>query len=201
MKTTKIILAAVIALAGEFSAGAQANAVPGDTDYAKFSQFVTERNIFDPNRFPRTTRTTTSRYQRPTRTTRRTSGAPAFTFVGSMTYQKGLFAFFDGNSSDLKKVLALNGDVAGYTVKAISQGSVKIQGADKKEIEMKIGDQMRQEGGHWQLAGAGEAVSLSAPSTENSSNPAEAPPAASSANLEGNDILKKLMEKRAKENQ
>ena len=30
---------------------AQSNGVPGPTDYATFSRFITDRNIFDPNRY------------------------------------------------------------------------------------------------------------------------------------------------------
>ena len=30
---------------------------------------------------------------------------PTFTLVGTMSYEKGMFAFFDGNQSNLRKVL------------------------------------------------------------------------------------------------
>ncbi len=52
MKPThlKICLALAAVLAAGAGACAQSNGVPGPADYSKFSQFVTDRNIFDPNR-------------------------------------------------------------------------------------------------------------------------------------------------------
>jgi len=195
MKRTriKIILSAALALAGALGAGAQFNGVPGDTDYAKFSQFITDRNIFDPNRYPRTR--TSTYHPRPQM---HTVGAPAFTLVGTMSYQKGTFVFFDGNSPDFRKVLAAGGGIAGYTVAEAGQAAVKLAGPDKKEIVMKPGDQMRQESGTWQLAGPAE-VSAASANNENSAGPAAGESVAPSPGLEANDVLKRLMEKRAQE--
>jgi hypothetical protein len=189
----KIILAAALALAGAFYAGAQTNGVPGGTDYAKFSQFITDRNIFDPNRYPRTQ--VSGYHPRPQV---RTAGAPEFTFVGTMSYEKGAFVFFDGNSPDFRKVLAAGGGIAGYTVAEVAPASVKLMGADKKEIVMKPGDQMRQESGAWQLAGPAE-VSAASATNENSAEPAASGTVAPSPGLGANDVLKRLMEKRAQE--
>ncbi|HEY1716992.1 MAG TPA: hypothetical protein VGH42_01710 [Verrucomicrobiae bacterium] len=196
MKLTriKIILVAAFALANGFFAAAQSSAVPGDTDYARFSQFITQRNIFDPNRYA------TTGYRPRTRPRVRTAGAPEFTLVGTLSYQKGMFVFFDGNNSDLKKILTTGDSIAGYTVKEVTATSVKLLGADKKEIEMKLGDQMRQEGGNWQLAGQSElpAVPAATESSENSTTSTDAP-VAPSPSLEGNDILKRLMQQREQE--
>jgi hypothetical protein len=52
MKLIQKILLLSFALADGSLAVAQSNPVPGGTDYARFSQFISERNIFDPNRFP-----------------------------------------------------------------------------------------------------------------------------------------------------
>ena len=41
-----------LALSGGHAAFAQSNGVPGPQDYAAFSHFITDRNIFDPNRVP-----------------------------------------------------------------------------------------------------------------------------------------------------
>ena len=75
-----------------------------------------------------------------------------------MSYEKGMFAFFDGNNSDLRKVLyqSDSNSIAGYTVAEITPAGVKLQTADKKQtVQLKIGDMMRQEGSSWQLAGQG----------------------------------------------
>jgi hypothetical protein len=201
MKLTriKLILAAALALANGFFAGAQSNNVPGDTDYASFSQFIADRNIFDPNRYPRNSR------PRPTYThvIRHTAGAPEFTLVGTMNYRKGMFVFFDGNNSDLRKVLVIGGSIAGYTVEEVTATSVKLMGADKKEIEMKLGDQMRQEDGNWQLAGQaelpGSAATMETGNSGNSTTSTDAQPVAPSPGLESNDVLKRLMQQREQE--
>ena len=120
---TKIILLTAITLAGNFSAAAQSNA-PGDTDYAKFSSFITDRNIFDPNRYPHNSRSTPTRTKTRTRT--RAPGTQFIALVGTMSYEKGLFAFFNANDSDLKKILTAGDEIAGYTVKEITASAVTL---------------------------------------------------------------------------
>ena len=202
---TQIILA--LALAGGVSALAQTNSnVPKATDYAKFSQFVTERNIFDPNRqphYPNRPRTT-----RTTRTTRTSSSAPNFTLVGTMSYGKGLFAFFNGNNAELKQALPVSEKIAGYTVVEISRTAVKLESADKKEkLELKIGDGMRQENGKWQPTAKSESIGGTSTTPEaTSSSGGDSPttasePATPTSAGQPNDVLKRLMEKREKENQ
>ncbi len=95
-----------LALAGCWSAAAQRNrsfgsapAVPGPNDYNQFAQFITQRNIFNPQRYA-----IRGEVRPPTR---QSADVPrrTFTLVGTMSYEKGMFAFFDGNQSDLRKVL------------------------------------------------------------------------------------------------
>jgi hypothetical protein len=202
MKPTRYKKWAVLALAlaNGFFAAAQSNGVPGPTAYSAFSQFITERNIFDPGRYPRN-----SRNFRPTYRPRISRSAPAFTLVGTMSYEKGMFAFFDGNQSDLRKVLyqSDSNGIAGFAVAEITISGVKLQTADKKQtVQLKIGDVMRQEGSSWQLAGQGElfagasAGESAAPAADGSSPDASAAP---SPALEANDVLKKLMQQREQE--
>jgi hypothetical protein len=191
-----------LALATTIAALAQSNnGTPGATDYAQFSRFIASRNIFDPNRQPHYTSSRTSR----TRTTTHTHSpsTPAFTFVGTMSYEKGLFAFFSGNRDDLKQVLPVGKNIAGYTVTQVSQGRVTLAAADKKgNLELRIGDVMRQENGKWELSGSGEVpAGDSTSTTETISAPSSDSPATAAPAGEVSDILKKLMEKRAKESQ
>jgi len=189
----------VLALANGFFAAAQSNGVPGPTDYSSFSRFITERNIFDPNRYPRYSATPRPRpYARPSRS------APAFSLVGTMSYEKGMFAFFDGNQPELRKVLSKSGSIAGYNVTEITPSGVTLQTPDKKEmVEMKIGEMMRQEGSSWQPAdrsdfGADAGGTESTTSPETGISSPDTSPAPSPA-LEANDILKKLMQQRQQE--
>jgi hypothetical protein len=196
-----MILVAGFALMNSWFIAAQSNNnVPGPEDYARFSPFITERNIFDPNRYPRYSRNNTRNY-RPTRTNR---SAPTFALVGTMSYSKGMFAFFDGNNSDLRKVLSQSGTIAGYTVTEVTATGVTLQSADKKQtLQLKIGDSMRQEGSAWRLADSGETFTASTvaesetPSASDSSSAAT--DTAPSPALEGNDVLKKLMQQREQE--
>jgi hypothetical protein len=185
----------LVTWAGCLFASAQSNNVPGPTAYPAFSRFITERNIFNPNRY---SHTVARNYHPPV-----SRSAPAFTLVGTMSYEKGMFAFFDGNNSDLRKVLYqpdTNG-IAGYTVAEITLTGVKLQSADKKQtVQMKIGEMMRQEGNEWQPAGWGElAASVgenAAPAVEDSGSDAGSAPGSAS---EPNDVLKKLMQQREQE--
>ena len=189
----RLVLA--LALVNGLFAGAQSNGVPGPTAYSAFSRFITERNIFDPSRYSHSAPTS----YRP----RVSRSAPTFTLVGTMSYEKGMFAFFDGNNSDLRKVLYpsdTNG-IAGFIVSEITLTGVKLQTADKKQtVQMKIGEMMRQEGSEWQVAGRGElppsTAESTAPADQGSSPDAGSAPSSAS---EPNDVLKKLMQQREQE--
>jgi hypothetical protein len=230
MKTTRYLkwmVVLALALASGWSAMAQrtrmsgtAPAVPGPNDYDKFAQFITTRNIFNPQRYAIRVGQIVQR-QTPTY-------APTFTLVGTMNYEKGMFAFFDGNQNELRKVLYTSdtNGIAGYVLTNISSASVVLLAPDKKEtVEMKIGDSMVQQGAIWvpRLAmasrtgfsssrnsrydgggggndygsrngfGGGQSTMPEAESSSPETSPAPSPA------LEGNDILKRLMQKREQE--
>ena len=199
MKPTQTIFLTTLTftLATGGLAVAQSNSVPGPADYVQFSRLITERNIFDPNRYAHSSSGATTYRPKVSRS------APAFTLVGTMNYEKGMFAFFDGNSSDLRKVLyeSDSNSIAGYTVAEITLTGVKLQTADKKQtVRLKIGGMMRQEGSEWRLAETGESFASStgstAPAAEETSPAADSVPSSTSA---PNDILKKLMQHREQE--
>lgn len=146
-------------------------------DYSAF-QLITERNIFDPNRSPRSVRNPAQ-----PKTT------DSFTLVGTMSYEKGIFAFFDGTSLDYKKVLKTDDSIAGYKVAAISADSVKLM-LNTNAVELKVGTQMRRrDDGSWEAA---------AGSASYASTPASSQTDATSTGAES-DVLKKLMQRREKE--
>src|SRR5262249_30455317 len=64
------------------------NGVPRP-DFSTFG-IILQRNIFDPNRRPHRP------YSEPTRVVR----AEHITLVGTISYEKGTFAFFDGDDSE-----------------------------------------------------------------------------------------------------
>ena len=191
-----------------YSASVQSTNVPGPTDYQRFSGFISQRNIFDPDRYALTA---PPRNRTTTRTVVRS--APAFGLVGTMAYEKGMFAFFDGNSPEYQKVLyeSESNNIAGFIVAEITTSGVKLQTADKKQtMTFKIGDTLQQQNdGTWDIGGSTGSFSsaggagfgaapadsgiASSPSTEPG---AAAAPVAPSAAVQGNDILRRLMQER-----
>jgi hypothetical protein len=192
-------------LAGATVGLAQSNGVPGPQDYSAFSRFITDRNIFDPSRQPHFTSS-----GRNTNRRHRAASPPDLQLVGTMSYAKGLFAFFNSSNPDLKKALQAGDKIADYTVAEISPGLVRLESANKKEqFALRVGDGLRQENGRWVRADAGASTAPAAPaagnepdatdagSTENAGSTPATPPSVS----QPNDVLKRLMELREKENQ
>lgn len=144
---------------------------------------IARRNIFDPNR----------RGIQPPHKYNETRTPDVLALVGTMSYPKGKFAFFDGTKSDYKKVLEPGASIAGYTVKDITPKDVTLA-ANGKELTLKVGSQMRKEQGQndWKPATETDIPATSdtnAGSTSDQSMPSGANPAA-------NDIIKRLMEQR-----
>jgi hypothetical protein len=202
----RVAVALALLMAGA-AAFAQSNRLPGPQDYARFSSFITDRNIFDPNRTPHSYVPGQSHHTIHTHR----NGAPGIQLVGTMSYEKGLFAFFSGNSSDLSQVLQVGGKLEDYTVTDIAVNSVRLESADKKDQSfLEVGDGLRQENGKWVFSKAGDlpAASGSEDSSASSNGGGAATPADSAAPAapivptgEMSDVLKRLMEKRQKENQ
>jgi|YelNatPaOPRAMG01_1025707.scaffolds.fasta_scaffold116714_2 hypothetical protein len=168
---------------------------------------ISQRNIFNQHRVPVSRATPTP----VVRTTPRTT-TDAFSLVGTLVYEKGRFAFFDGTSPDYRKVAQPSDTIAGYKITAILPHSVQLESGGK-QFEMKVGTQLRRYGDTVELTAA--AVTPPAPASAAPLSPtttaAAAPgsPPSSSAATAGapstatgsspSDILKKLMEKRAQE--
>lgn len=183
-------------------------------------RIVSDRNIFNANRSGGTVRVGSSR--RPVR-------IESFTLVGTMAYDKGVFAFFEGTNSEFTKALKPEGIIAGYKITDILANAVKLEG-DGKEFELSIGSQMRREDeGAWHVAeasgsggysggssgytssrsydsnsrnnrfnrssGNGRRGNTSEPEVRSSTIPS------SSSSEDASEVLKRLMEQRAKESQ
>ncbi len=179
----KILAITALVMTGGFTARAQQTNRASEADFSSF-QVISERNIFNPNR--------TARHKRGNRPQ---PVADAFSLVGTMSYAKGTFAFFDGTSSEYRKVVTNAEAIAGYKVTDITPSTVKLANGDK-QLLMKVGTQMRrEEKGSWQLAATSE---LPVETTENA-DAAPAEPSASDSDSGGNDVLKRLMKQREQE--
>jgi hypothetical protein len=182
----------VLVLATAFFANAQSTDDSStSTDFRSFDVIV-QRNIFDPNRYPHTS---SSHHHETYR------GVPTFSLAGTMSYRKGMFAFFSGTSDVYQKALQEGGKIAGYTVTKITFDGAQLQG-DGKTINMKVGDAMRQQGNGWELSAAGQWTdeSSTTDSGSQSTNAATSETSAPAPTISGDqsDVLKRLMEQRAK---
>jgi len=174
--------------ASDYSQGAdrsQTNGSLARLDYSAF-KLIVDRNIFDPNRFP------LRQGARP-----RPKSVDSVTLVGTMTYAKGTFAFFDGTSSEYKKELKLNDVIAGYKVANIAFNGVQLA-AGTNAVDLRVGMQLRrEEDGPWLPSGQGGSFAVT-PSSTSTNTMASASPDATSDAAES-DIIKKLKQKRAQE--
>ncbi|HTL17720.1 MAG TPA: hypothetical protein VL793_10815 [Patescibacteria group bacterium] len=155
------------------------NASPSSLDYSAF-RLIVDRNIFDPNRAPRS--------GRPSAQPRTTD---SFTLVGTMSYEKGIFAFFDGTSSDYKKAVKPEETIAGYKVTAISADAVKLA-RGTNVVDLSVGTQMRRrDDGTWEKSAKVESYASAA---SNSTTTTQSAPTGAES-----DVLKKMMMRREKE--
>jgi hypothetical protein len=182
------ILLLLAASASALAASPRQASSPDPKEYAAF-KIIADRNIFDPNR--------SSRASRANRETRRPSRVDTITLVGTMSYEKGPFAFFRGSSSQYQQVLRIGESIAGFTVADITDNSVRLESGAKK-VELTVGRQMRrEEEGEWEMSG-GERVTT-AGSAEPSSASATADEPANATSDGENDTLKRLMQQREQE--
>lgn len=165
-------------------------------DYTSF-RLITERNIFDASR--------SGRRPDPPRETRRPTRVDTFALVGTLSYDRGTFAFFDGSSAEYRKALEVGGALGDFQLLEILPSAVRILGGTNatEPTELALGMQMRrEEAGEWQLTERSESFTSAGPGPRSSGSGASSrssptPAAASSAADE--EVLKRLMEKRERE--
>ena len=166
----------------------------------EFSDFrvISQRNIFNLNRVP--PRADHASVVQPP-----PAFVDAFSLVGTMTYEKGQFAFFDGTRPDYQKVLQPSHTIGGYKLVAVLPASVRLE-TRGTQFEMKLGMQLRRDETSARLCGDGFSINdyKSAPGA--TPNVAPAPSAGSPAGApsseptpDAGDILKRLMQKREQE--
>ncbi len=113
------------------------NSRPVRPDFSSF-KLITDRNIFSPTR----TALRPMRYDTPTTTRTTARQGDYFALVGTMEYEKGAFAFFDGTSSEYRKTLKPRDTIAGYRLGEITQSHVSLT-QDTNTLQLKVGMQMR----------------------------------------------------------
>ena len=164
-------------------------------DSADF-RIISQRNIFNLNRVP--PRSDRAPVQAP-------AFVDAFSLVGTMTYEKGDVAFFDGTRPEYQKALQPTNTIGGYKLVAVLPSSVRLE-THGVQFEMKIGMQLRRDEktAHLYADGLGATnydSATNAPTTAVSTLPAASTTSAPSggATPEASEILKRLMQKREQE--
>jgi hypothetical protein len=150
-------------------------------------QVIPERNIFNPNRSGRNPEREYRREERKVRT-------ESFALVGTLGYEKGYFAFFDGSSSDYRRVLKASDSIAGFTVAAVSPQQVSLQSSNHGDYALPMGMQLqRMDEGKWELAPRTQSSSGSLTSTGSRAG------FVSSNGGGSEEVLKRLMQQREQE--
>ena len=157
-------------------------------------KIVRTRNIFDPNRKP-------VRVEPPPRaSTPPRPRSSTFTLTGTMVREGRSLAFFGGSRSEFSKVISVGDSVANYKIAAIEPGQVELEREGKK-VTLAIGKPFTIESAPGAAAEPDEpeapAEGTKTEGTEGTKPPdAPAPPTGGDAKSE---IIRKMMEKRAKE--
>jgi hypothetical protein len=152
---------------------------------------IQDRNIFNPNRSGR------SQEREYTRREERRARLESFALVGTLSYEKGFFAFFDGTSSDYRRVLKASDTIAGFTVAAVSPQQVTLQSTNSGDYALPVGMQLqRLDEGKWEVAPRPQTASGDRSSSSLASN------RFSSSNSGGGgseEVMKRLMQQREQE--
>jgi hypothetical protein len=153
------------------------------TDYVSF-RVISERNIFNPRRSGRSTARATMRTE-PERRVR----SERFALLGTMSYEKGRYAFFDGSGSEFRKVAKPDDLIAGFKITEVAPTCVKLEMTNGQVIELCVGMQMKKrEDEDWQLAGKADAAEGSSRTMSSGSSAAASP--------ESEEVLKRLQQRR-----
>ena len=188
-----LLLPVFVALGVLLSVGARA--ADGAKGYDAY-KVVRTRNIFDPNRKP--VRIEAPRPSAPAR-----PRSSTFTLTGTMVREGKSLAFFSGSRSEFSKVISVGDSVANFKITAIEPAQVELEHEGKKmtlaigkpfQIEGKPGDPEPPEETTPPADGAGTPPAPDAAAAP----PASTPPASVTGNSK-DEILRRMMERRAKE--
>ena len=162
-------------------------------------RLVRTRSIFDPNRKP-------VRVEAPRAAAPRTRSS-SFTLTGTMVRDGRSLAFFSGSRSEFSKVIGVGDSVANYKIAAIEPSQVELEHEGKK-VTLAIGQPFKIEPQPGEPAEPDEPEDAAktegtdgTKTTDGTSapTPPNAPPPASGSGNSKDEIMRRMMERRAKE--
>jgi hypothetical protein len=156
---------------------------------------IASRNMFDPTRYPQ-------RVRQPIVNTPRVR-VDSFTLVGTMSYEKGQYAFFDSNSAQYQKTLKTSDTIAGYKIVQIAPDYIQLAASSNRTINLPVGTGMRRmQGGPWLVAASDQPPGPTPQpvgSTVSEAGVAPAPATPGVADPAADEALKRLMLRRMQE--
>jgi hypothetical protein len=165
-----------------------ARAQGGKPSYDSF-KLIKSRNIFDPNR--RAVRWEEPRESRPEQRSR-----PNWLMLtGTMVTDGKTLAFFNSSRSDYRKVVAVGESVADYKVTAITPLQVEWERGGKRSV-LAVGRQVQIDGTTTEPEEPAQPDETAPPANGEKAAPAASEPAPSG---DKNEVLRRMMERRAKE--
>lgn len=178
------------------SAAAQSAAAEKPEAFARY-QIVIERNIFDPNRRPRT--------RAETGNTEPVEQKETINLVGTWISNRELLAFLEGSRPEHTGASPRGAEFDGWQLTDINAGRVVIEKEGRK-IEWPVGHRLeRSPDGEWELGGTATAVSSrpsrSSPGGRSSASGGGTSSAASTAPspAQAEDLLQRMRERRQRE--
>jgi len=192
----KKYLSIALVLAFAWVGQAQPSNAPSRLDYPSF-QIIRDRNIFDMNRSPRS-----SYNSRPVVRTeeRRSSRSESIALLGTMSYEKGRFAFFDGSSSQYHQVLSSSNSIGGFMITEVAPNYVKLATTNGQPIELPVGKQLkRQDEGEWSVTERTESSGGYARSSYSERRSSSSSSSSVSSGPESEEALRRLMQRREQE--
>jgi len=112
-------------------------------------RIIAERNMFFPKSSGRAAES-----EKPSEPT-----LDSLVLAGTMSYEKGQFAFFDGSNPDFRKVLKVGDSIGGCVLTEIASKQVKLK-VGEVEFELPAGTRLiRENAGQWKPGGKAEDIS------------------------------------------
>ena len=183
-------------------AAAQPAKAPATNAVARLSlesfAMIADKNIFNQSRSPRVS----SNRPPVTNEVKRVPKIEVFALVGTMSYAKGDFAFFDSSNGSYRKTAKAGDEIAGYKIQAVNPNQVTLD-REGNALDVKVGQQLRREDdGPWEVSTRTEAFA-SGSSTSGSTSGTSGASSATSSSTSGSrsEILQRLLEQRAKAKQ